>query len=152
LRALGIDDDALADELYETFSDMSSYKLFDDVLPALGDIKSRGYRVGLISNFERWLEQMLVELEVGHLFELAVISGVEGVEKPDAGIYNLALERARLDPVEAVHVGDSPTLDVEPARRVGMHAVLLDRVDRYGSFDGARIRSLEELPDLLEAL
>ena len=48
---------------------------------------------GLISNFEEWLEEMLVELEVGHLFDVSVISGTEGLEKPDPAIFHLALER-----------------------------------------------------------
>ena len=76
--------------------------------------------MGLISNFESWLEEMLVELEVGHHFEPAIISGIEGVEKPDPTIYEIALEKAGVAPENAVHVGDSPGMDVEPASLVGI--------------------------------
>ena len=152
LQELGIRNEALADHLYSTFSDASSYKLFDDVLPALEGLQSAGYRLGLISNFEQWLEEMLVELDVGHIFEAAVISGVEGVEKPDSKIYELALERMNVEPDRAVHVGDSITLDVKPARAVGMHVVLLDRASRYPTANCPRIASLEELPEAIAAL
>ena len=152
LEELGHEDESLVDRLFEVFSSTSTYRLYDDVLPAMEDLSRRGYRLGLISNFERWLEEMLVELEVGHIFDVAVISGIEGVEKPDASIYERALDKAGVGAASAVHVGDSPGLDVEPARSVGMATVLLDRLGRYGAHDGPRISSLKELPDLLSKL
>ena len=152
LEELGIGDDSMVDALFEVFSTTSTYRLFDDVLPALRDLGSRGYRLGLISNFERWLEEMLVELEVGHIFDVAVISGIEGVEKPDTSIYLRALEKAGVAADAAVHVGDSPGLDVVPASSVGMRTVLLDRLGRYEGHDGRRITSLKELPELLTKL
>jgi putative hydrolase of the HAD superfamily len=152
LAELGVFDERLVEQLYATFSHTSSYKLFDDALPALDLLKSKGYRLGLISNFERWLEEMLVELEVGHHFEVTVISGVAGVEKPDTRIYEIALERAGVEAARAAHVGDSPVLDVEPAGAVGMTPVLVDRVGRYPSAPGLRVRSLAELPEVLADL
>lgn len=160
LAELGLDE-ALADELYYVFSDSRSYKLFDDVTTTLDELKIAGYRIGLISNFEGWLEKMLVELEVGHVFEVTVISGIAGVEKPDPRIYEIALEKAGVDPQKAVHVGDSPKFDVEPARATGMHAVLIDRLGRHGHKDPGSnwdvdgcptITSLEELPELIAKL
>jgi putative hydrolase of the HAD superfamily len=152
LAELGLADDGLATRLFEVFSDSSSYKLFDDVPGTLEQIKGAGYRLGLISNFESWLDEMLVELEVGHHFDPAIISGVVGVEKPDVRIYELALQRAGVAPENAVHVGDSPGMDVEPATEVGMHAVLLDRLNRYAGSPGHRVASLEELPQVVSKL
>lgn len=152
LEELGIVEDALPGKLFERFSDGASYMLFDDVLPTLRTLHADGYRLGLISNFEGWLEERLVELEVGHLFDVSVISGLEGVEKPDPEIYRLALQRARVDSEAAVHVGDSPVLDIAPATALGMHAVLLDRVGRYPHMSGLRITTLKELPPLVSKL
>jgi putative hydrolase of the HAD superfamily len=152
LAELGVEDEALVSTLYATFSHTSSYKLFDDVVEALHEVERAGYRLGLISNFERWLEEILVEQEVGHLFDVAVISGVEGVEKPDVAIYEAAIRRAEVAPGAAVHVGDSPVYDVEPARAAGMRPVLLDRAGRYPDAPPPRIRTLTELPDVLADL
>ncbi|MGH2825474.1 MAG: HAD family hydrolase, partial [Actinomycetota bacterium] len=129
-----------------------SYMLFPDALPVLRDLHSRGYRLGLISNFEQWLEERLVELEVGQLFDVSVISGFVLIEKPDPAIYSLALKRAGVPPHRAVHVGDSMSMDVEPASSVGMHTVLLDRSGRYRDEPVPRIESLQDLPPLLEKL
>lgn len=152
LAELGIEDESLVGRLYETFSDSSSYRLFDDALPAMHSLRRAGYQLGLISNFEEWLEEMLIELEVGELFDVRVISGIEGVEKPAPKIFELALERAGLAASAAAHVGDSPGLDVEPAKSVGIHPILLDRWDRYPDATVARIRSLAELPALVDGI
>ncbi|MDQ3619232.1 MAG: HAD-IA family hydrolase [Actinomycetota bacterium] len=149
LAELGVEDEALVQELYAAFSSSASYALFDDALPAMRELQRAGYRLGLISNFEQWLEEMLVELEVGHLFDVSVISGLEGVEKPDPAIYRLALERAGVGPENAVHVGDSPGMDMEPAASVGIGGILLDRKGRYHSRPETRIASLKELPQVV---
>ena len=152
LAELGIEDEDLVSALYATFSNTSSYKLFDDVIPALDELAKDGFRLGVISNFEEWLQEMLVELEVGHLFEVTVISGVVGIEKPDLELYRIALSKAGVDAEAAVHVGDSPSNDVVPARAVGMKPVLIDRYDRYPSAEPPRITSLQELKPLIENL
>jgi putative hydrolase of the HAD superfamily len=89
---------------------------------------------------------------VGHLFDVSVISGFVKIEKPDPAIYELALERARVEPTKAIHVGDSMSMDVEPAGSVGMHTVLLDREGRYPEAATLRIASLEELPGVVAKL
>jgi putative hydrolase of the HAD superfamily len=152
LKELGIENEELVSALYKTFSDISSYALFDDVLPALRRLEAEGYRLGLISNFEEWLEEMLVELEIGDLFEVRIVSGVEGVEKPDPRIYQLALDRAGAQAHAAVHVGDSPAMDVEPAAAAGINPVLLDRLGRYRDHPGTVISGLDELAGAVSAL
>jgi putative hydrolase of the HAD superfamily len=149
LDELGIENEDLVDRLYRRFSSSASYKLFDDVLPTLSQLKSDGFRLGVISNFDEWLEDMLVELEIGDLLDVSVISGTTGVEKPDPRIFQIAIERAEVDPSRAVHVGDSIVSDVRPAAEMGMVPVLLDRTGRYPDERCATIGSLRELPALL---
>lgn len=156
LRELGLEDEGLSSALYRKFSTSSSYALFDDALPALLALDEAGYRLGLISNFEEWLQDILVEQDAGHLFDVTVISGLAGVEKPDPRIYEIALEEAGVPPERCVHVGDSPTLDLEPAASLSIRPILIDRhgryLDRYRNSEVPYITSLEELPGLLSKL
>ncbi len=142
--------DGLDAVLYEVFSDHSNYALFDDVEPALAALEAAGVGLGLISNFEDWLEVLLERLDVARYFPVRVISGVVGIEKPDPRIFELALERAGVEAERSVYVGDNPHFDVEPAAAVGMFPVLIDRRDRFADPDvGARIASLADLPAVI---
>ena len=141
--------EALAERLYEVFTDPTNYHLFPDVLPTLDALQRAGLALGLISNFEEWLERLLDFLEITGYFDVRVISGMEGVEKPDPAIFELALERAGVGAAESVYVGDNVTFDIEPAAAAGMTAVLVDRWERHPEHPGTRITSMEDLPKVL---
>ncbi|MDQ4006388.1 MAG: HAD-IA family hydrolase [Actinomycetota bacterium] len=153
LSMIGIPEDdheRLVKALYARFSDLASYRLHPDAMPVLERLRKTDLKLGLISNFEDWLEQLLEILEVGHFFDITVISGVEGVEKPDPRIFQVALDRAGVSAGEAAYVGDNPVFDAEPARELGMTAVLIDRRGRHPDVDVPRITSLEDLPAVLD--
>jgi putative hydrolase of the HAD superfamily len=138
--------DGLPERLYREFTDVSNYRLFPDVVPVLERLRSAGMLLGVISNFEAWLERLLVHLGVADLFDVQAISGVEGMEKPDPAIFLLALERAGVRPRDAVYVGDNPRFDTEPAEALGMLGVLIDRRGRYPDHAGVRLTTLDDLP------
>ena len=58
--------------------------------------------------------------EILQRFVGIVVSGEEGVAKPDPRIYRLLLERYDLEPADVLFVDDLP-VNVEAAREVGMH-------------------------------
>lgn len=139
--------------LYAAFTDLGNYDAFDDVRPVLEELRTGGTELGVISNFEPWLEALFERLDLTRFFPIRVISGLEGVEKPDPAIFHLALERAGLRPEEVVYVGDVPDFDVEPAAALGMFPVLIDRRERHVGFEGpgVRITDLADLPSVLGA-
>ena len=146
------DDGHLSDVLYATFTDPANYELFDDVEPALDELEAAGLVLAIVSNFEAWLEDLLGRLGVRDRFGVRVISGREGVEKPDLRIFELALERLSIEATDAMYVGDDPEFDVVPAATLGMTPVLIDRRGRYPDAEGTRIADLRELPSLVRAV
>ncbi len=146
------DDGRLADLLYATFTDPANYALFDDVEPTLDELEAGGLVLAIVSNFEAWLEDLLETLGVRDRFGIRVISGHEGIEKPDPQIFQLALTRLALDPADAMYVGDNPEFDVAPAATLGMRPVLIDRHNRYPDVSATRITDLRELPSLARAV
>jgi putative hydrolase of the HAD superfamily len=152
LEKLGLpSSDGLPERLYGEFTELSNYALFPDVLETLELLHAAGYRLGIVSNFEEWLERLLESLGVSRYADVRVISGVEGIEKPDPRIFGLAMERAGVEAKESVYVGDNPEFDTEPAEALGMLGVLLDRRGRFPEHRGARITTLHELPALIGA-
>jgi putative hydrolase of the HAD superfamily len=144
----GGDGPELAEALFEAFSDPAGYRLFDDVWPALDQLAGRGIRLGVVSNFEPWLEEILDLQGVGDRFAAVAISGKLGVAKPDPRIFKAALDAAGADPGATVHVGDQPVNDVAGAMAAGITPVLIDRFGRHPDAGGAH--RVEDLGGLLE--
>jgi putative hydrolase of the HAD superfamily len=137
----------LAEALFAAFSDPAGYRLFDDVRPALETLAARGVKLGVVSNFEPWLEDVLALQGVDHLFAAVAISGKLGVAKPDPEIFRAALKEAGAEPEATVHVGDQLVNDVAAARAVGITPVLIDRFGRHPDPEGAH--RVEDLPGLV---
>lgn len=158
LAAVGVTSwpSGLLDRLYERFEDHRTYALYPEVLDTLIELRRMGWRLGVVSNWEGWLDGLLGTLGVSDLLDACVVSGVVGVEKPDAAIFEHALAVMGAKPEYAVMVGDSLEADVHPAVRLGMNAVLVDRTGgERGSDDPgcppgcARVADLAGLPALL---
>lgn len=150
LEEIGVpSDEGLDHVLYEAFSDDGNYRLFEDVEPVLARLHEAGLTLGIISNFEEWLEVLLERLDITRYLPVRVISGIEGVEKPDPEIFEIALSRAGVSAQNSVYVGDNPVFDIEPAAAVGMFPVLIDRRKRHEELNGTRITSMAELPALI---
>ncbi|OFW55962.1 MAG: hypothetical protein A2Y75_04390 [Candidatus Solincola sediminis] len=142
-------EDGLPEHLYSVFSRRSNYGTYDDAHETLEALRKMGIKLGLISNFESWLEDLLADAGLSGYFEVMVISGNEEFEKPHPAIYELALERAGAEAQRTLHIGDSPVSDYGGALEAGMHAILLDRWGRFPDFEGKKIVSLAEIPGLL---
>jgi putative hydrolase of the HAD superfamily len=124
--------------------------LFDDVAPALDELKSRGLILGLISNVEQDMTTTLTRLKLPDWLTVIVTSQDAGAGKPRPEIFRLALDRAGVKPSEAIYVGDQYQVDVTGSRGAGMKAVLIDRGDYYRDItDCTRIRSLSEVKKYL---
>jgi len=125
--------------------------LFDDALPALEGLRARGLTLGGISNLRRNMPAMAGGLGLeGHL-DFIVTSEEAGAEKPHPPIFRAALQRAQVEPSQAVHVGDQYESDVLGAQGVGIRAVLLDRHGHHPlPHNTPRIRTLTELEGWLE--
>lgn len=141
---------AIAASVYTTFIASESFAPFPDVVPTLDALAARGVRLGILSNWGRWLRRLLHDHGLADRFEVIVISGEEGTAKPDPVIFRRTLERLGEGAGPHVaYVGDDPHHDIHPARQLGLTPVLVDRADRHPDHEGHRVRDLRELPDLL---
>jgi len=131
-----------------------AFKVYEDVEPALKELKQKGYRLIIISNVSS-LENLSIYLAQTGLkdyFELLIASGSVGFEKPDPGIFRIALEKTGVSPDETVHVGDDYEADYLGAEAAGLVGVLLDRKNAHKEKQCRKIAKLTELPSLLTHL
>lgn len=149
-RRLGVDaahSYALANELLDSANGANFQAVYADVVPTLEALRRRGKGLGIVSNFSANCEALLRDLGLADYFDFFIVSGIVGIEKPDARIFHAAIQAAGRDARELVYVGDSIFYDVEGARGAGLDAVLVDRANRYPDFPGARVTSLAQLLD-----
>jgi putative hydrolase of the HAD superfamily len=126
--------------------------LFDDVIPALAGLKRRGMTIGVISNLRTDMDDLTGMRQLGSYLDFCVTSKEVGAEKPASPIFLEALERAGVDPVEALHVGDQYLSDIEGAKAVGITPVLLDREGWHQNVENCyKVRSLLDLEQILGA-
>ena len=78
---------------------------------------------GLISNAWSGMRTFLEKEKLIELFDTVVISAEAGVMKPDAGIYQIALEQAAV-PAGASAFVDDIAANVEASEKIGMQGVL----------------------------
>jgi len=121
------DFDAYFNALFEFFADPAHWVADPEALPTLRALRERGLTVGVISNFDHRLYRILGGLGLRPSFDSVTISSEAGFAKPSTRIFETALERHRLAPSEALHIGDSEHLDLAGASAAGLVAVLLNR-------------------------
>jgi putative hydrolase of the HAD superfamily len=127
-------------ELHENF------ELYEDTAPVLDELRRAGMKIGLLTNSSRDVHAFARHhgLEV----DAAVGSFHHGKTKPHASIFRAVLELLDVEPADAVMVGDTVEDDIEGARALGMHAILVDRLGRHTDFEG-RLEDLYALPAAL---
>jgi putative hydrolase of the HAD superfamily len=147
----GLNDlDRYFDLIYEVFRSKESWRVFEDVTESrlLDQLKANGVRLGVVSNWDSRLPEILKNTGLASYFDFILASTVVGSAKPDAGIFQEALKRAGVPPEQACHIGDEPATDIEGARNVGIAPIL---IDRKGHHNGDGITKVASFHDLLGA-
>jgi putative hydrolase of the HAD superfamily len=146
--ASGLPSKTFFPELYDQFAKPDAWRVYEDVLPALDALASRGIRLAVISNWDERLRGLLRSLNLDRYFEVFTISCEVGFSKPSRVIFRQAAFELDLRPDAILHVGDSIEMDVEGAKMAGFHALQICRTaDKPG--DG-KMQSLAELPERIE--
>lgn len=150
-RRLGIPEDkrlGIFDEIYGFFDDPSAWRLYSDTLEALETLKSNGFSLAVVSNWNTSLRRIVDALDISRYFEFVLASAEAGWKKPSPRIFRIALERAGAHPSRVVHIGDTYQTDVMGASKAGIRGIMLDR--RGGTHhDHDFITGLSELLPLL---
>jgi len=151
LTEVGIDGeaDAIAENIYQAFGKGRRWRPFDDVVPAFEVMVAKGYKLGLVSNWDSRLSSLMVETGLAKYLDFVISSAGVGYLKPQPRIFELALERAGVTAAEAVHIGDHYYADVMGARSVDILPVLIDRQGQTRKADCLLIKDLSELVQYL---
>jgi 2-haloacid dehalogenase len=106
---------------------LPDWPVFDDVRPGLTEARSRGWRLGILSNTDRDLIDASM-LSIGVPFDLTIVAGEIGSYKPAHGHWDVFRQRVGGD-VAHVHVAQSLFHDIEPANELGIPSIWINRLD-----------------------
>ena len=135
-------------------------KLEPETFSILLYLKSKGYKVGLITNgkeLKQW--EKLVRLGMYPFFDEVVTSESVGVEKPDPKIFEIAMERLGVTSGTSLMVGNNFDADILGACNAGMQSMLInseltekqkDILEEMGCLHD--VREINNLLDLMKIL
>jgi putative hydrolase of the HAD superfamily len=101
-----------------------------DALETLAQLKSDGYKIGLLSNCSIDIPILWPETDFAGLTDSAIFSSRERLKKPDPRIYNLACERLGMKPEECLYIADGENHELAAAAKIGIHPLLLRNSSR----------------------
>jgi putative hydrolase of the HAD superfamily len=143
--------DAALDELQDYHQEHNLWETVTAGAPeALDRLRAMAVKLVVVSNANGRLKVLFERLDLARRFDVMLDSHEEGVEKPDPRLFEIALEKSGSRREDTLHVGDLYHVDVQGARAAGLDAILFDPADLYAGFDCRRIRSLGELPGIVE--
>jgi putative hydrolase of the HAD superfamily len=152
--AAGYDDEASrsgAEEAFAAFlEERHRVVLYEEALGVLQSL-SRSYRLGALTNGNA----DIYKTDAGEYFDFAFLAEEVGASKPAPDMFHAALERAGVEPVQMVHVGDNPEHDIAGAKAVGMHTVWMNSQSREwpgGERADREIDNLLQLPDAITGI
>jgi len=129
--------------LFERFAEAEAWRIYEDVLPSLDALSSRGLKLGIISNWDERLRRLLHQLKLDNYFQSIVVSCEVNSPKPDRLIFLEAASNLQVSPQTVLHIGDSLEFDIHGAKAAGFQALQICRgnsIPKHGE-----IHSLIEL-------
>jgi len=123
----------VASALYSYYHSPKPYIVMEDGVQTLKRLRAdHSARIGVISNFDNRLHDILPHLGLREYIDFTVTSEDAKSSKPESAIFDFAASRSGLEdlkPNQILHVGDDIDKDYVGASRVGWNALLVDRLN-----------------------
>ena len=124
--------------------------LFPEAADALTALRQKGVLVGLITNGYSSMQGRKLDVSgLRPLLDVSVVSGDEGIRKPDPEIFRRAAARLGVSPADCVYVGDHPYYDLSGATEAGMRVVYVDAFGLQLATDVPTVTSVSQIPEIL---
>jgi putative hydrolase of the HAD superfamily len=143
------DFDAFFEELFEHFRHAPAWEYEPHVLDTLERLQKRQVTIGIISDMDGRLHDILPGLDLDDTFAGVFLSFSTGFAKPDRRLFETACRDSGVDVDRALHIGDSWEKDVMGARNAGLHGVWY-RPQGATDDEWPWVSDLLQLPDLVD--
>jgi putative hydrolase of the HAD superfamily len=139
-------------EVFEHFRAAAPWEILPGARETLVALRAEGRRLGIVSDMDTRLHDVLTALDLAALFDVVVLGAEHAATKPDGSLFRTALESARVPATAAAHLGDSVRADIGGADAAGITPILFDPERRIAATaDLAVAHGWHEVPELLRA-
>ena len=110
--------------------------VYPNVNKALIQLIKMGINLAVVSDApsrEAWMR--LYYLNLHHVFDPVLTFDDTGVRKPSPKPFQMALDYLKIEPNEAIMIGDWPERDVVGAKEIGMKTIFARYGDTFGTVD-----------------
>ena len=125
---------------------------FNGVAEVLVELKRNAIGIGVISNWDCTARDILAGAGLIDFFDHLIISCEVHCRKPDPEIFNLALQRARVEARDCIYIGDNYYDDAVGSRKVGMKVLIINRFGTLGVEEIENCSIIRDLSEVLEFL
>ena len=115
-----------ADRIREALVDVKNYKLYEDTVQVLRDMKGLGYKNVLMSNNYPELPEILEGLGLAPYMDGMVISGHIGYDKPRSEMFSVGVNMFP-DAEKYYMIGDTVSADIVGGNAMGFTTVLVHK-------------------------
>ena len=137
----------------------STRRMVEDIRPdaveLLSWLKSRDYKISLISDCWTDIPELWDETPFAPLIDSPVFSCHVGMDKADIRIFQIAVERLNVSQESCMYVADGMRSELANAAKLGMHAVQIlvpeevDSAPIRESWNGPTISALSEIREII---
>lgn len=120
------DRDACFRTLYDHFASPRAWRVESDAGQVLRALEEKGFLVGIASNFDHRLRDILQGIRELSWIRHLLISSEIGWKKPAPAFYACLCRQIDFPPSRVLFVGDDPVNDFQGASAGGLHALLVD--------------------------
>lgn len=130
--------------------------VYPNVNKALIQLIKMGINLAVVSDApsrEAWMR--LYYLNLHHVFDPVLTFDDTGVRKPSPKPFQMALDYLKIDPNEAIMIGDWPERDVVGAKEIGMKTIFARYGDTFGTVDSGAdwdVNDVYEVVNIIKGL
>lgn len=137
-------------ELYKEFGFSYRWRVFQDVIPTLQVLRNKGFKLGVISNWDHRLSDIFKKMDIEKYFNFIISSASTKTYKPGKEIFDIAINEVNCNPKDVLFVGDHWLADILGAKKAGLNPIFINRNNSFHLLDCPEINSLDELFKFIE--
>jgi len=143
---VGSNERELAEFIATHWWDYSSVTLYPDAEKVLPLLKTKGLKMGVITNgLQSDVDKILPSVNLQNFFGVVVVIDTLRKMKPDSEVFLYALEKLNSATSDTIFIGDETDADYTGAQGAGLTAYLIDREGRVHDESLNKLSSLEDL-------